>query len=321
MEASQGKKPEGGAVTAPAERANATTAVATQQPDQASVFAMFDKLDDKAIADEIEGRIVEKCVYHFAPKGGGPEVWGLGKKGVDLAVTEMAKKGAVVRDEDVSYAIDPTDPEYVLFKARCRKVAVNTRGGEAELDAAIGLKRQWTRMVRKEGGASVDPFWFEKGGQKAIRNARLRLIPEDITATIIAYAKKQGRVQDVSPQEVDDIDRETRKRGAAGTSQAPAAGQGHGVASKPVTEKQVGFFDQLYRGLIKRGYDKEILEEDIALHLQKEMGVDIAGRRIPGQLNTKEASKAIDFLKGLLAQEEGQGGGPGGEEPGDPYGS
>ncbi|MCK7503223.1 MAG: hypothetical protein MZV70_03380 [Desulfobacterales bacterium] len=39
------------------------------------------------------------------------------------------------------------------------------------------------------GRSTPDPFWFEKGSQKAIRNARMRLIPEETKAAIIAAAK------------------------------------------------------------------------------------------------------------------------------------
>ncbi|MCK7503225.1 MAG: hypothetical protein MZV70_03390 [Desulfobacterales bacterium] len=38
-------------------------------------------MDDEAIVNELEGRLVESAVYHFTQQG--KELWGLGKTGVD----------------------------------------------------------------------------------------------------------------------------------------------------------------------------------------------------------------------------------------------
>ena len=168
-------------------------AIVVREP--TDIFQKFDSLDDEAIVAEIEGRLTDQAVYHFDQ--GGKPLWGIGKVGVDWCVTELAKKGYIVRDEQVTYNVDPTAADYVLFTATVAKFFVDKEGREARVDQAIGNKRQWTKMARRDGSVQVDPFWFEKGAQKALRNARLRLIPEEVKAKIIAAAKDKGKVKEV----------------------------------------------------------------------------------------------------------------------------
>ncbi len=175
-----------------------TDAVAVREP--TDIFARFDQLDDEAILAELEGRLTEVAVYHFNQQG--KEIWGISKVGIDWATTELAKKGYILRDEKMDYQVDPTDPNYVLFTATVGKYFVAKDGAEAQGDAAIGNKRQSIKMQKRDGTTTPDPFWFEKGSQKAIRNARMRLIPEEIKSQIILMAKGQGRVKEVAPKVV-----------------------------------------------------------------------------------------------------------------------
>lgn len=157
------------------------------------IFSQMDKLDDEAILSELEGRLTEVAVYHFDQ--GGKELWGLSKVGVDWAANELAKKGYILRDETIDYQIDPTDSGFILFWSRVGKYFVAKDGTTAQVDAAIGTKRQALKMAKRDGSMVPDPFWFEKGSMKAIRNARIRLIPEQTKAGIIALAKEAGRVK------------------------------------------------------------------------------------------------------------------------------
>jgi len=121
---------------------------------------------------------------------------------VDQAAQHLIKEGSVLREESVEAAIDPTDPEYVLFRAVVQRVVVNPKTGEScLLDKAIGTKRQWTKMRLKSGDVVKDPFWYEKGSMKAIRNAKVRLLPESIKSAIITKAKKLGKVKDIEREE------------------------------------------------------------------------------------------------------------------------
>ncbi|MCK7503224.1 MAG: hypothetical protein MZV70_03385 [Desulfobacterales bacterium] len=45
--------------------------------------------------------------------------------------TELAKKGYIIRDEELAYAQDPTDSNFILFTARVGKYFVDKSGMEA----------------------------------------------------------------------------------------------------------------------------------------------------------------------------------------------
>jgi len=160
------------------------------------IFQRFDAMDDKIIIDELENRVIDKWVYHF--KSGGRDVWGLGKAGIDGCARELSTQGIALREEDVKAAIDPTNKQYVLFTARVAKHFVDKQGEEAMVESAIGTKRQWImQLIKGQENPVPDPFWFEKGSQKALRNAKARLIPEEIKAQIITFAKQKGKVKEI----------------------------------------------------------------------------------------------------------------------------
>jgi hypothetical protein len=174
-----------------------------------SVFQMLDALDDGAILTEMEGRLTKNWVYAF--KQGGTMIYGLGKEGVDQACLILAQKGCIIRETGVKYSVDPTNPAYVLFEATVQKFGVTRDGKEIPMEIVIGHKRQCTKILLRTGGAMPDPHWFEKGAGKALRNARMRLIPENIKSQIIAKAKKIGNVKDTGvdvPEEAPPIQAE-----------------------------------------------------------------------------------------------------------------
>lgn len=163
------------------------------------IFQKFDELDDQIIIAEIENRIVDEWVYHF--KQDNQDVWGIGKAGIDGCVSELGKKGIALREEGITYAIDPTNPQYVLFTAVVSKHFIGKDGAEAAVERVIGTKRQWTKLKKSDGNLIDNKFWFEQGSIKALRNAKSRLIPEDIKAKVIAFAKEKGKVREVNPSE------------------------------------------------------------------------------------------------------------------------
>jgi len=68
------------------------------------------------------------------------------------------------------------------------------------VETAIGTKRQWIMLKkRSDGKLTTNKFWFEQGSQKALRNAKARLIPDEIKAKILAFAQKQGKVREIEP--------------------------------------------------------------------------------------------------------------------------
>lgn len=161
------------------------------------IFQKFDELDDEVIVAEIENRIVEEWVYHF--KQDNQDVWGIGKAGIDGCVSELGKKGIALREENVTYALDPTNPQYVLFTATVSKHFIGKDGAEAAVERVIGTKRQWTKLKKSDGTVIDNRFWFEQGSIKALRNAKSRLIPEDIKAKIISFAKEHKKVKELEP--------------------------------------------------------------------------------------------------------------------------
>ncbi len=159
-------------------------------------FQVMDYLDDRQILAELEGRIIDKWVYHFPQEG--QEIWGLSKVGVDMACREMARMGEALREEEVKWEVDPTDNNFVLFKAYALRVVVAKDGTEIALNKAIGTKRQ-CRFIMAKGvvSARLNNFWFEQGSMKALRNAKQRLISEEIRAKIIAMAKEKGKIKEI----------------------------------------------------------------------------------------------------------------------------
>jgi len=160
------------------------------------IFARFEELDDKLILKELENQVVDSWVYHFTQDG--HEIWGLGKVGIDACAKEMGTKGVALREDSIDFVIDPTHPEFMLFTAKVSKHVVAKGGAEAMVESAIGTKRQWIMLKRRSDGKLVpNKFWFEQGSIKALRNAKSRLIPDDIKTKIISFAKTHKKVKEI----------------------------------------------------------------------------------------------------------------------------
>lgn len=175
--------------------------------DELDIFKKFDELDDQIILDEIQERAVDVWVYHFVQDK--TEVWGLAKEGVDQCAILMGKKGIALREDSVEFAEDPKSPEHVIFTAKVSKVLVDSQGNEARVETAIGTKRQ--SIMRKIKTREhpfykfvTNPFWAEQGSMKAIRNAKMRLIPAEIKAKVIANAKiAKGKIKTVKGKPIE----------------------------------------------------------------------------------------------------------------------
>jgi len=164
-----------------------------------SIFKLFDELDDKLIKEELKGIVSEKWVYSFKTSEG-KEFTGLSKRGIDQATILLTKTGNIIREESVNFVQDPTDKDYFLFTAVVAQYAIREDGTEYLLKKKIGTKRQWTKMMLKNGTIVPDEFWFEKGSMKAIRNATARLIDDEIIAQIkqLALQEREKRVHEVN---------------------------------------------------------------------------------------------------------------------------
>lgn len=161
-------------------------------------FAAMDRLDDEAILAELEGRVMKALVYSF--NQGGQTVTGLSKAGVDATVREMAKQHEVIRELECIFQDFGND---ALFTAKAGRYAVKFdseqgKAVEVLLDTRIGTKRQPKKMPNGRD----NPFWFEQGSMKALRNANMRLLREDLKQAIIARAMaEEGGVREVRPEE------------------------------------------------------------------------------------------------------------------------
>ena len=166
------------------------------EKEEQDIFARFDELDEKIILAEMENRATGIMVYHFPMEG--HDIWGISKSGVDACVERLGKQGIAIRETEVDIRVDPTDPSYVLITAKVQKVLVDNEGREAKVESFIGTKRQYTFIKsRKTGMLIQNKFWYEQGTMKALRNAKLRMIPEDIKVKVIEYAKTKKKVQKV----------------------------------------------------------------------------------------------------------------------------
>lgn len=178
--------------------------IAKKEDTAVSVYQVFDALDDELILDEIKGRITEAWVYDAGGK------IGISKKGVDQSILEMAKQGWVFEELDVKVFDDPSDADYKLFTARVQAFRYTKEREKIEQGIQIGSKRQWIKMRLTSGALQPDPFWYEKGCAKAIRNAKLRFIPVEIESAVIALAKQSGRVKKVNEREAVTVSDQTK---------------------------------------------------------------------------------------------------------------
>lgn len=156
-----------------------------------NVFQAMDRLDDEQIVAELQGAMLQEYVYEF--QSGGKTVRGLSKSGTDDAARHMALKGEVLREESV--VLEWQDNEAAYFKATVARYAVHNDGTEVKLDQVIGQKRQGKTAYGKP-----NEFWYEQGGQKALRNAKQKLIPESIKQQLIASYVEGGKVRRVDAQ-------------------------------------------------------------------------------------------------------------------------
>jgi hypothetical protein len=173
---------------------------------QQQAYISMDKEDDQQILMASAGRIVfadkvEKAFFYQFPTKSG-KVEGLSKVGIDECANQLQKENIFFQETDFTYEVDPTDHEYVLFSAKCVSFSYFPTGEKFIIGEAIGTKRQWrfqevnvfcqetkTKIKKKE----EDPFWFEKGQQKASRNAKSDLIPYRIKAKVLEGAKELVR--------------------------------------------------------------------------------------------------------------------------------
>ena len=172
-----------------------STAVAQWQP-----FSIMDRLDDEAVLAEMQGEVIEEYVYSFEQDG--RKVTGLSKTGVNAVTAEMAKRGEVIRELDITTQWEP-DAKAILIIVKAGRFLVDKEGKEILLETTFGAKRQplqmpihkkdrFGRAIAGEWELTEDPFFFEKAVAKASRNAKRALLSEPLIIQIINQAVNEG---------------------------------------------------------------------------------------------------------------------------------
>lgn len=224
-----------------------TTAIQkAQNPDAA--FLLFDKLDDEQILAEMQGAHIKSLVYSYTQ--GGQLVEGLSKAGVDAVVREMAARGEVIRE--LTCDVTETPDEYlarVLVGRYVREVTTNGEIVMTQLDTVLGVKRQPKMGTRRDGSEYKNEFAYEQAVMKAARNARRRMIPEELALQLITKAKAGAGVRQVRREEVEEAGEERPPQKAKAV---PAAPVDHWAALEPeartvlrekgITQAQAGTF-------------------------------------------------------------------------------
>jgi hypothetical protein len=244
--------------------------ITTIQDDALDIFAKFDQLDDQAVIKEIEGRVVDAWVYHFPMDG--KDIWGIGKEGVDQCALHLSKKGYALREENVWFEPDPKNGEYVIFFAKVNLVLVDKGGNEARVESTIGTKRQWTLKKIKQKNPPYykivqNQFWAEQGAIKALRNAKLRLIPEEIKAKVIANAKKLKKVVEVEPLRTTQKQAAASRQGQTKSAQKPESGFPEEQTEAAEEAEQAGLPEEPVSVMDKRSLAPQGLRMDITNYM------------------------------------------------------
>lgn len=212
-------------------------------------FSIMDRLDDDAIVAELEGQIIQALVYQIKDKSG-RVTEGLSKAGVDACCREMARQGEVLRELELE--VTETATEY-LAKCKVGRYAVrfNPETGETRevlLDTAFGVKRQ---PKYYEDGKS-NPFAYEQACMKAARNAKMRLLTEELKQKVIALARKEGRVK-VHEEQGNGGPQKAAAKPRAREAAAPQAPPANGDKVK------AAWLDRIRKEVEKRSIDDQLL--------------------------------------------------------------
>jgi len=183
------------------------------------VFKITDRLDEEVITAEIVQAIKpSELVYHYPEKG--HEIWGLSIAGVNEAVRILREEHGLITIEE------PPDIKFtdkgVLATVVVKMASVKIKDGElvtipaGQRSAAVLQPWKMKEKMKKNGKVLYedgkplyreidDPFAVQKAVGKAYRNAKMKLIPAAVVNRIIEEAKGEGKVREISPEEVKEV--------------------------------------------------------------------------------------------------------------------
>ncbi len=152
----------------------------TNEPYQA-----FERLDEEAIADEVNGIYVKSLVYRFEDKGG-RMVTGLSIRGVEEAARFMVKHGYDI-------ACDKAEVVEEQNEYRASVKVTSTYMGKTMVTYG------YSRSVKTFGNGGRDEFAYVKAMSKAQRNALRTVIPEKLMSTLVEkFMGDKTRVRNVT---------------------------------------------------------------------------------------------------------------------------
>jgi len=205
-------------------------------------FAMMEAMDDQNIVQRLQGRVSEAWVYSVTE--GGRTVEGLSADGVEEAARFLAKENhEVIRELECSIESESETEARFTAKAGRYRLHVNEDTGEIHeilLDTAIRGKRQ----PKRYGSGAFNQFWYETGVTKAVRNAKMALLPEELIAVVIENAKSRGRVQTAA-----DEQRPARRQPATKTAEENGDGKARHELKKSLVAK-FGEDEQAMHGFV-----------------------------------------------------------------------
>lgn len=159
-------------------------------------YQLMDAMDDRAIVEQMEGRVTDAWVY--AVNQGGRTVTGLSAAGVEEAARLLARnsKGTEVLRELEAY-VEKEDDLEARFIAKAGRFTILFDQGTAHevlMDTAIRGKR----VSKYYANGEQNPHWFEQGLTKAVRNAKLALLPETLISEMVRRAQKLQRTKELT---------------------------------------------------------------------------------------------------------------------------
>lgn len=159
------------------------------------LYVQSDQEYDKQIVAQILGQVTSDVAedQFYKIHQNGKTIKNLTKRGIDNCILKLADSGYCFEEHlPVDFHKDPTDENYMLFQAKVTKYRIEGVD-RVFCQAVTGSKRQcifltdkYGKIKSRDGEKIVDEHWYEKGSEKALRNAKLKLIPLQLQINLIA---------------------------------------------------------------------------------------------------------------------------------------
>ena len=169
------------------------------------VYEIMDDADTELIVSSLAGKTIERYVYYL------PDIkaYGLSVNGVADACRYLAQHGEFIRIEDMPQVI--VDEKGCLANVIARRYAKDGKTGTLVCaDTALGTKYEPRMKTHRDGSPWKIKSFREIAVSKAERNAKNKLILEEIKVKLIEkYKKMKGKTGDLKlPPEKPPINKD-----------------------------------------------------------------------------------------------------------------